>query len=451
MSARITSYDGGVVATPRRIVRPRSVEELQAILRDTERYPGPVRPMGSFHSLTPCAATDGTLISTTGLDRIVDIDPQAMTVTAQGGVQLVDAAAALRERGLQFMLNLEIGNLTLGSAACCHTKDSLDGIENGQASSYATRIRWVTPSGELEEASQDDAERIALARSSYGLCGVVHEATFRIKPLEVVRFDYELVDVRGLSQDAVSEIIATNDSVVFWTVGRHVVVQTRNVAARSQRAWLGRMRGRLWRGVGAVLGRAFSSTAGTPLQNPIDAAWPVVQRLPYRFLSMVGGFSLHAPDKMMDYRRTPPPGRYAFTFWAFPRGEWVTNLKAFLDFTDDHQRRHGFRCNLPLGSYFIRRDTSSILSYSYDGDIISIDPIHAPSDRDRPAWERFLREFNRWAHERGGIPLLNQSPFIGRDDVAAAYGERWTRFSEWVRAQDPHGRMLNPFFAELLA
>ena len=53
------------------------------------------------------------------------------------------------------MLNIEIGNLTLGSAACCHTKDGLDGREFGQVSSYVTAIKWVNPAGELEEASED--------------------------------------------------------------------------------------------------------------------------------------------------------------------------------------------------------------------------------------------------------------------------------------------------------
>jgi hypothetical protein len=47
-----------------------------------------------------------------------------------------------------------------------------------------------------------------------------------------------------------------------------------------------------------------------------------------------------------------------------------------------------------------------LLSYSYDGDIISPDPIHAPGDSDKPAWASFLQAFNDWAHRRGSGPLL---------------------------------------------
>jgi hypothetical protein len=62
-----------------------------------------------------------------------------------------------------------------------------------------------------------------------------------------------------------------------------------------------------------------------------------------------------------------------------------------------------------------------------------------------------LRTFNEFAFQHGGTPLLNQSPFVERKHVEAAYGQRWLDFSRWVKSVDPTGRMLNPFFAELLS
>jgi hypothetical protein len=55
-----------------------------------------------------------------------------------------------------------------------------------------------------------------------------------------------------------------------------------------------------------------------------------------------------------------------------------------------------------------------------------------------------------FAFQRNGIPLLNQSPFVERKHVEAAYGQRWLDFAQWIRTMDPNGRMLNPFFADLL-
>jgi hypothetical protein len=427
MNTMITNYDGGVVTVPQKIVRPESVEELQAILRDPARFPSPVRAMGSFHSLTPCASSSGTIVNMSGFKKIQHLDPQNMTLTAQAGLQLVEAAEVLRRQHLQLMLNIEIGNMTLGSAACCQTKDSLDGVEYGQVNSYVTSIKWVSPAGTLEEASAAATpELLSLVRSSYGLCGIVYEVTLRIKPLEMVKFNYFLYDVNDLTEATVSQLIASNESIVCWTVGRTVAMQTRNRTTNLKHAWLARIRRRSWSHNGAYIGRTIRRyTPGTALTNLFEDVWFAMQRVSYKFVSAIGGFSLYDPDKIINYAKTPPSARYAFTFWAFPRAEWVNNLKAYLEFSDNHFKKYGFRCNIPLGSYFIRQDTSSILSYSYNGDIISLDPIHAYSDRDKAAWEYFLQEFNAWAHSRGGIPLLNQSPFVQKEHVVAAYGERW--------------------------
>jgi FAD/FMN-containing dehydrogenase len=452
MATTITSYDGGVVSTPQQFVKPETVEELQAVMRDADRYPGPVRAMGSYHSLTPCASSDGTIVSTAALNRIVDFDADRLTFTAQAGLQHVQAAEYLRKLKHQFMLNIEIGNMTLGSAACCQTKDSLDGTEFGQVNSYVTKIKWVNPSGGLEEASEEhNPELLSLVRASYGLCGVVYEVTFRIKPLEIVRFQYLVHKIDKLTEDRVSEIIASNESIVCWTVGKTVIIQTRNRAANLSKSWVAKLRRRGWAYNGAFIGRALRQhTPDGPLTNLSESVWSTLQKASYKSAAAIGGFAAYGPDKIINYKDTPPEARYAFSFWAFPRSEWVSNLKSYLEFADQHYEKHGFRCNIPLGSYFIRKDMHSLLSYTYDGDIISIDPIHAAGERDKAGWERFLREFNAWAHSRGGIPLLNQSPYVEKAHVVAAYGDRWKKLSDWIRTVDPGGRMVNPFFKELL-
>jgi FAD/FMN-containing dehydrogenase len=453
MSAVISNYDGGITAHPRMLVRVKDADELCAVVQDKDRYPGPIRPMGSYHSLTPCASSDGTMIDMSGMSRIVEIDPEKMTMTAQAGLQWIDAAAALRKRKLQFLTNVEIGNMTVGAAACCHTKDGLDGVELGQVSSYATALKWVTPSGALAQASEaSDPATLRMMRSSHGLAGVVYEATFRIKPLETIRFTYLPRKVDALTQSEVDDIIDRSPGLVCWTVGGTAIFQTRSHAERPGLAGplFGAVRRRLWSRTGAHLGRFIDTCAPTTgLRNLSHDASFIAYRAGYSALGLLGGLALANPDKIIDYRRTPPAGKYAFTFWSFPRRQWLSTLREYLAFAEQHFKSYGFRCNLPLGSYRIRQDTSGILSYSHDGDTFSIDPIHAYSDK--PAWDRFLQEFNEFAHQRNGVPLLNQTPFVEKKHVTQGYGGRWREFSDWVRGADPDKRMLNPFFASLLA
>jgi len=452
VSETITNYDGSIVMTPQAVVRPTSVEELQAILRQADRYPSPVRAMGSNHSLTPCAVSSGTIVSMAGLTKIVQIDPVNMTFTAQAGLQLVDAAAALRQQNLQFKLNIEIGNLTLGSAACCQTKDSLDGVELGQVNSYVTAIKWVSPSGTLEEASEDhNPDLLRLMRASYGLAGIVYEVTFRIQPLEIITFSYAVHRVADLTADIIETAIASSQSIVLWTIGDEVVIQSRTRGTELKHEWLADARRFGWSFLAAFAGRGLRDhLGGSKLGTVTEQLGSGLELGFYRLLSAGGGFTLHAPDKTINYSKTPRSARYAFTFWAFPRADYTKNLKDYVAWAEAYHTQHGFRCNMPLGSYFVRKDTSSLLSYTHDGDVISLDPIHAPGEKEQDAWAAFLRAFNDWASRRGGIPLLNQSPFVKREHVVAAYGDRWKTLSDWVRSVDPDRRMVNEFFADLL-
>jgi FAD/FMN-containing dehydrogenase len=228
MRNMVRNYDGGITAFPAQLVSPGTVPEIQSVLRDAERYPGPVRAMGSYHSLTPCASSDGTIIKMSGMRRIIEIDRERMTFTAEAGLQFIEASRTLRAQNLQFLTNIEIGNMTLGAAACCHTKDGLDGGEFGQVGSYVTGIKWVTPSGELAQASEaNDPDLMYLMRSSYGLCGVIYEVTFRIKPLEAIQFSYLPRPIKDLTDKEVDRIIDASRGLICWTVGGTAHFQTR--------------------------------------------------------------------------------------------------------------------------------------------------------------------------------------------------------------------------------
>ncbi|MDR3749831.1 MAG: FAD-binding protein [Acidobacteriota bacterium] len=453
MAEPIVNYDGSITTSPQQLVYPQTVEEIQAVLSDAARYPGPVRAMGSYHSLTPCASSDGTIVNMSRMAQVVSIDSANMTLTAQGGLQVIEASKALRAQNLQFMTNIEIGNMTLGAAACCHSKDALDGIEFGQFNSYLTSIKWVTPSGELAEASEAGSpDLLRRMRASHGLCGIVYEVTFRIKPIEALHFTYLPRPVDELTQEEVDAIIDTSEGLICWTLGRMAIFQSRHRVEDPGifGSLMGAARRRLWSYSGAHASRLIDQfLTDKKLRDDAEQGLFDAERLVYSTLHLVHGISMLAPDKTVDYHNTPQSARYAFTFWAFPRGEWLSTLLAYLDFAERHFKATGFRCNMPLGAYFIRRDQHSLLSYTHDGDVFSIDPIHASTDN--TAWHNFLREFNEFAYERNGFPLLNQSPFIERKHVEAAFGERWQEFSDWVRTVDPNGRMLNPFFAALLS
>ena len=63
--------------------------------------------------------------------------------------------------------------------------------EFGQIASYAIGIKMVLPNGELFEVDESDPELLQVARSSYGLFGIVYEATFRVRKLAAMEVHHE--------------------------------------------------------------------------------------------------------------------------------------------------------------------------------------------------------------------------------------------------------------------
>ncbi len=308
MAKSITNYDGSITVTPQQLVYPETLEELQAVLRDRARYPSPVRAMGSYHSLTPCASSEGTMVNMSRMNKVLNIDKVNHTFTAQAGLQFIQASDSLRDQELQFMTNIEIGNMTLGSAACCHSKDALDGIEFGQVSSYVTKIKWVTPAGDLTEASEADSpDLLRILRSSYGLGGVIYEVTFRVKPIEAIHFTYLPRPVDELTHDEVEGLLNASEGLVCWTVGRTSVFQRRQRIAepRILGSLLAAVRRRLWNHTGAH-GAHFVDQfiSNKRLREAAQDGSADVAKLLYNTLRLFGGITLLAPDKTINYSRT---------------------------------------------------------------------------------------------------------------------------------------------------
>ena len=97
--------------------------------------------------------------------------------------------------------------------------------------------------------------------------------------------------------------------------------------------------------------------------------------------------------------------------------------------------------------YRIAKDQQSLLSYSYDGNVMTIDPVSTAN----PGWGQFLTDFNEWCSVRGGVPLPNQTHGFTRAQAQKALGSRLEAVAAKRAEVDPGNRLLNDFFRELFA
>ena len=146
--------------------------------------------------------------------------------------------------------------------------------------------------------------------------------------------------------------------------------------------------------------------------------------------------------QIINYPREPGANKYLFSMWAFREGGFFDILEEYCDFCLAYEQKTGYRCDLPSVGYAIARDVEALLSYSWEGATLSIDPASTGG----PEWEEFLHHYNEFCSARRGVPLFNQTPFLTRDQVRKAFGVRLQQFAARRKAADPKNRMLDTLF-----
>lgn len=444
------NWYGDIQCHDGRVVVAKTEPEVVDCLRDEARYPSPVRPCGSRHSITPCMSaaaspdTWGTLLDLSGLQGELHVDETAMTVTVGAGRTLFDVVQHLNERGLQLHVNPEIGSLTMGSAACVGTKDSSFPGELGQIGSYAVRMRLVMADGTVRTIDEADADFAAL-RSSYGLFGVITSATFKVIPCEDISIEHEEVTLSDF--EAASRRWLDGRSAVFlylFPYANRIVAELRRKVGgrRGDRSLRMRARNFFW---SKAVPRVARFGAHLPDQASRDALFASEDLLTRKYLKGLLEVDRFSPaDQVIDFERAT---KFTFSMWGFAARDFPRILPEYFALCREQRRTIDFRSSMPDACYYIAEDRNSLLSYSHDGPVWTLDPVSTGTE---PGWNDFLRAFNERSSGWGGVPLFNQTPWLERRHVERAFGDRLVRFETARRRFDPRNRLLSHYFEALL-
>jgi FAD/FMN-containing dehydrogenase len=444
----VTNWFGDLVSHPNVIVDAHSTADLVRVLTDTTNYPSPVRAVGSNHSTAPCGTADGGTLVRMKMDRTLDVSADSLTVEA--GATHFKLAKELEKRRLQFYVNTEIGSLSAGSAACAGTKDASMPGQYGQVGSYISRVKMVLPSGEIVEVDEArDPALLQKIRSSYGTFGIIAEATYRIRPLTPMKVYHETFDVDDFAV-RIPELKARSESMMYYLFPFEdkITIEFRadNPGASGEpnrHAWA--LRNHFWGTAGPRLGHNIERDCPVPeVRYKIIDSFAALWR--FQLENTVRADHTIPPDQIIDYPPVSDDSRYTFSLFAFAEHQFPETLRAFVRFSKDYYRDHGYRSNLLYVGYWIARDQQSLLSYSWDADVMTIDPVSTAN----PGWREFLAAYNTFCSERGGLPLLNQTWGVTPAIARKAFGERLHIMESTRQAYDPGGRLLNDYFRGLL-
>ncbi len=447
-SNTITNWFGNITSHPAVVVQATSVADLVSVMKNPDRYPSPVRAVGSNHSTSACGTADGgTLIQMSKMNSILNIGTDSVTV--QGGALYIDVAKQLQNHQLQFYVNTEIGSLSAGSAACCGTKDASMPGEFGQVNSYVTHIKMVLPSGELMEVDESQPDLMQQVRSSYGTFGIVYEVTYRVRPLLPLAVHHETFTLEDFTA-RLAELKARGQSMMFYMFPFEnlITVEFRHynpgaTGEPNRVAWP--LRNYLW----ATAGPAFATQvehdiADKTVRYGVIDGFCAVWR--FKLENLISSDYTVPPDQIIRYPTVAGDSKYTFSLSAFPEANYAAVLSDYFAFSKQYYQQQGYRTNLLTVGYWIAKDQSSLLSYSYDGPVMTIDPVSTGN----PGWPDFLTAYNQFCSTHGGIPLFNQTDGITPVQVRQALGDRLTKFAATRRIYDPNGRLLNVYFRQML-
>jgi glycolate oxidase len=182
-----TFCEAGVPAV---LVRPSSTAEVQEVLRAAGEYGVPVVPQGARTGLSGAAnALDGCLLmSTSRLNRILEISAEDQVAVVQPGVVNSELSRAVLEQGLfyppdpsSWEMSTIGGNIATNAGGLCCVKYGVTG-------DFVRGLEVVLASGEVVRTGRRPAKGVAgydvtsLIVGSEGTLGVVTEATLALLP-----------------------------------------------------------------------------------------------------------------------------------------------------------------------------------------------------------------------------------------------------------------------------
>jgi FAD/FMN-containing dehydrogenase len=174
------NWAGNESARPRRMASPRSAEEVADEVRKAAADGLTVRMVGTGHSFTPAAVTDGVLLRPGALARVRSVDTAAGLATAEAGCPLRVLNAELLARGLSLANMGDIQVQTVAGAIQTGTHGT--GRDTGGMAAQVAGLELVLADGTIVTCSADSRDALAPSGSSPGPSGSVPPSPGSVPP-----------------------------------------------------------------------------------------------------------------------------------------------------------------------------------------------------------------------------------------------------------------------------
>jgi FAD-linked oxidoreductase len=312
-----TNWAGNQRARLRRIAAPSSTREVAQTIREAADEGLNVKPVGSGHSFTAAAVTDGVQIRLDHLTRLRSADKASGLVTVEAGMGLWRFNELLAEQGLALTNMGDIQAQTVSGAIGTGTHGT--GRASASIAAQVAGLEIVLADGSVVACSATEhPELFQAARIGVGAIGVITALTFRTEPSfllaareEPMRFDAVLEAFDDLQRD-------NEHFEFFWFPHTNSATVKRNNRTRGPADPLSR--GRAWIEDEFLANTFFSGICRVGRTAP--RAIPSINRLTAKTLSARG-----YTDRSDKVFTSPRRFKFVEMEYALPREAAVPALR----------------------------------------------------------------------------------------------------------------------------
>jgi L-gulono-1,4-lactone dehydrogenase len=424
------NWAGDQSCRPARIVSPADRDELAEVVAAVTEAGQKVSVVGSGHSFTETAMTDGTMVQLEALGGVIDADRPSGLVEAGAGTILADLNEELARLGLA-MENLgDIDRQTLAGAISTGTHGTGVGLRN--ISAQVEELELVVADGCVRRLTRgEDPELLRAARVGIGALGAITAVVLRCVPA----FTLERIDSphpREEVLDSFQERADANDHFELFTFpyADNALVLERNRTTSPPRP-----RGRLATHLNDVVLENWALGALAATGRRFPAAIPSLSRLAGRLAS--GSRTIDRSDRVFANERRV---RFTEMEYGVPREHGPEAARMVIEWV----RSNRYPVFFPIEMRVAAGD-DALLSPSHERDTAYI-AVHQYRGME---WRPYFEAVEEIMNSYGGRPHWGKRHFQTAETLAPRY-PAWAEFQRAREELDPTHTFTNEYAARVL-
>ena len=168
---------------PESVAEPKTLEELVEVVQRAEADGLRARAVGRLHSWSPSAITDGVMIDTTHLSRVLSLDKEKKQVKVEGGMTLRDLYVYIDEQKLALESLPNTDDISVAGAMSTGTHGT--NVVVGSFASLVTEVQVVSGAGRVLTLRKDatdakEREQFNAAIVAWGNIGILYSVTVQL-------------------------------------------------------------------------------------------------------------------------------------------------------------------------------------------------------------------------------------------------------------------------------